>query len=226
MSNLLIEQTDVNLTESKITGDDATGKKYVIEGIFLQSNIKNGNGRVYPEQVMDNAVNRYIVEYLNNNRAVGELEHPEEGRTQQIVLRFVSHKITELKKQGTNWWGRAEITKNTDMGRIVVGLMEAGITLGTSSRATGSLRNGVVQNDFKLITPSDIVFDPSAPDALVQNIMENKIWMFNDNDELVERQLNAFQKQINTDVRNKVFDANAKNDLFESILNLAKNKGV
>lgn len=219
---LLVEQNDISLTESKIQ-DDANGKKYVIEGIFLQSNVKNGNGRIYPEAVMDNAVNIYIAKYLSNNRAVGELEHPTQDRKegQGIYLPNVSHKITMLEKRGTDYWGRAEITKNTNMGQIVTGLMDAGITLGTSSRAFGSVRNGVVQNDFKIITPSDIVYEPSAPDALVTNIMENKVWMFDASGELVEQQLERYKKQINTQVLKNKFDEKA---LFESIINLAKNK--
>lgn len=221
--NLLIESADFSLTENKIVSEENNDKKYVIEGIFLQSNIKNGNGRIYPEQVMDNAANIWISKYMSANRGVGELEHPEATRTQQIVLKEVSHKITVLKKQGTDYWGRAEITKNTKNGGIVCGLMDAGITLGTSSRATGSTKkqgdSDIVQNDFRLITPSDIVFEPSAPDALVTSIMENKEWLF-ENGVLVEREINGIQKHINNSIRNKTFD---DKELFNSILNMLKN---
>lgn len=215
--NLLIEQTDVQLTESKITGS-GEDRKYIIEGIFLQSNVKNANNRIYPESVMDREVNKYIAEKLVTSRAVGELEHPEDGRSQSINLRFVSHKITELTKKGTDWWGRAEITKKTPMGAIVVGLMEAGVVLGTSSRVRGSVKrqNGVdiVQNDFSLITPTDIVSDPSAPDAIVTSIMENKEWIF-ENGVLVEKDIDEVQKMVNTSIRNNCYDEKA---LFNSIL--------
>lgn len=216
MSILLIERMDENLTESKII-EEGNEKKYVIEGVFLQSNLKNGNGRIYPEQVMDNAVNVYTNRYLVNNRAVGELEHPYEGRPegQGIWLPNVSHKITKLEKNGTDWIGRAEICKDTSSGAIVVGLMKAGVTLGTSSRASGSVKNSIVQNDFRIITPSDIVYEPSAPDAILTSIMENKEWII-EGGVLIERDMEEIQKQVNTDIRNKTFDEKA---LFQSLMN-------
>lgn len=215
MTVLLIEKMDESLSESKIV-EENNEKKYIIEGIFLQSNLRNGNGRIYPETVMDNAVNVYMNRYLNNNKAVGELEHPYEDRPegQGIWLPNVSHKITKLEKNGTDWIGRAEICKDTISGGIVVGLMKAGITLGTSSRASGSVKNSIVQNDFRIITPSDIVYEPSAPDAILTSIMENKEWIIEDGI-LVERELEKIQKQVNTDIRNKTFDSNA---LFQSLM--------
>lgn len=222
--SLLIEHANCLLTENKITEDADKKKKYFIEGIFLQSDIENGNRRIYPESVMDNAVQIYIQRYLNANRGVGELEHPEEGRNQQINLRFISHRITELKKQGKDWWGKAEITTGTPMGAIVAGLMESGVVLGTSSRAMGSVKrqNGIdiVQNDFRLITPTDIVYEPSAPDAIVTSIMENKEWIF-ENGILIERDINQIQNLVNTSIRTKTYD---EKELFNSIMGLVANK--
>lgn len=222
--SLLIEHMDALLTENKITEDANNKKKYFIEGIFLQSDIQNGNRRIYPEPVMDKAVYQYIDKYLSKNRGVGELEHPEEGRDQQINLRFISHKITKLEKQGKNWWGRAEVTTGTPMGAIVAGLMESGVVLGTSSRARGSVKrqNGVdvVQNDFTLITPTDIVYEPSAPDAIVTSIMENKEWIF-ENGILVEREIEQIQKLVNTSISTKTYD---EKQLFNSIMGLVTKK--
>lgn len=157
------------------------GKQYFIEGVFLQSEIQNRNGRKYPEKTMDNEVARYIKDLVDNNRALGELGHPD---TPSINLDRVSHRIVSLKKEGTNWVGKAQIL-NTPMGQIAKGLLDGGTNLGVSSRALGSLKpdkDGVqiVQDDFKLSTAADIVADPSAPDAFVRGIMENKEWVFVD----------------------------------------------
>jgi hypothetical protein len=163
------------ITEAKESG----GKNLYIEGIFLQSAIKNRNGRMYPEQTMDNEVGRYIKEQVESKRAFGELGHP---NGPQINLDRVSHIITELRKDGTNWIGKAKITE-TPMGNIARGLIESGAQLGVSSRAMGSLKlnkEGIneVQNDFKLATAGDIVADPSAPNAFVNGIMENCEWVY------------------------------------------------
>ena len=157
------------------------GKEYFIEGIFLQSELKNRNGRMYPESVMDNEVARYIKESVDNNRAYGELGHPDNP---SINLDRVSHMIVSLKKEGTNYIGKAKILE-TPMGMIARGLLDGGANLGVSSRALGSLKQNnegvqVVQDDFMLSTAADIVADPSAPDAYVRGIMENKEWVFVD----------------------------------------------
>lgn len=157
------------------------GKQYFIEGVFLQSEIQNRNGRKYPEKTMDNEVARYIKDLVDNNRALGELGHPD---TPSINLDRVSHRIVSLKKEGTNWVGKAQIL-NTPMGQIAKGLLDGGTNLGVSSRALGTLKPDkdgvqVVQDDFKLSTAADIVADPSAPDAFVRGIMENKEWVFVD----------------------------------------------
>ena len=158
---------------------EGKNKDLFIEGIFLQSEMKNRNGRIYPKMVMGKEVARYMKEYVQAGRAFGELGHPE-GPT--INLDRVSHMITSLREDGNNYVGRAKIM-NTPMGNIVKNLIEGGAKLGVSSRGMGSLKlnnEGIneVQDDFYLATAADIVADPSAPDAFVQGIMENKEWMF------------------------------------------------
>ena len=176
---LIREVTEkVNLvTESKL----GKGKEYFIEGVFLQSELKNRNGRMYPESVMDKEVARYMKEQVENNRAYGELGHPDNP---SINLDRVSHLIVSLQKEGTNYIGKAKILE-TPMGQIARGLLDGGANLGVSSRALGSLKMNedgiqVVQDDFMLSTAADIVADPSAPDAYVRGIMENKEWVFVD----------------------------------------------
>tara|TARA_Y100000389_G_scaffold204792_1_gene259695 strand:- start:125 stop:784 length:660 start_codon:yes stop_codon:yes gene_type:complete len=159
--------------------NEETGKKsHFIEGVFLQSNLKNRNGRMYPKEVMQKEVARYTAESIDKKRAYGELGHPD-GPT--VNLDRVSHMIVGLKEDNDNYIGRAKIL-DTPMGRIVKELIDEGASLGVSSRGLGSLkeRNGVneVQEDFMLATAADIVADPSAPDAYVQGIMENKEWTY------------------------------------------------
>jgi len=176
---LITEITEeVNLLkEAKEDG----GKNYFIEGVFMQGNIKNRNGRVYPTEVLDKEVVRYNKEYVDKNRAYGELGHPT-GPT--INLERVSHLITKLERDGDNYKGRAKIMTETPYGAIVKSLMDEGATLGVSSRGMGSLKQGKggvaqVQNDFYLATAADIVADPSAPNAFVEGIMEGAEWVFN-----------------------------------------------
>jgi len=177
--------------------EEASGKKnYFIEGIFLQSNIKNRNGRIYPESVMDKEVARYIAEKINTNSAMGELGHPE---TPSINLDRVSHLITSLNKEGTNYVGKAKIL-DTPNGKIARGILEGGGRLGVSSRALGTLvmnKEGVnvVQDDFLLSTAGDLVADPSAPDAFIRGIMENKEWVYIDG-HFEERQINETKNII------------------------------
>lgn len=165
-----------------VEAKDETGEKNLyIEGIFLQSAIKNRNGRIYPESTMEREVNRYVQEQVAAKRAFGELNHP---NGPQINLDRVSHIIESLKKDGTNWIGRAKIT-NTPMGNIARGLIESGAQLGVSSRGMGSLKlnkEGIneVQDDFRLATAADIVADPSAPNAFVNGIMENVEWFYDE----------------------------------------------
>jgi len=159
---------------------DEEGKKnYFIEGIFMQGDIENRNGRVYPSQVIANEVARYNKDFVQKKRAFGELGHPQ-GPT--INLDRVSHMITDLKQEGSDFVGKAKIM-DTPMGKVVKNLMDEGATLGVSSRGMGSLKQnkqGImeVQNDFMLATAGDIVADPSAPNAFVRGIMEGVDWIF------------------------------------------------
>ena len=161
--------------------EEKDGKKSLfIEGVFLQSNLKNRNGRVYPKEVMRKEVARYTAEQIDKNRALGELGHPD-GPT--VNLDRVSHMIVSLKEDGDNWVGKAKIL-DTPMGKVAASLIEAGAQLGVSSRGLGSIkeRSGIseVQDDFMLATAADIVSDPSAPDAFVQGIMESREWVMVD----------------------------------------------
>jgi hypothetical protein len=187
----VFEQTSY-IVEEKL----GKGKQYYIEGVYLQSELKNRNGRMYPEKTMDNEVNRYIKEYVEKNRAYGELGHPD---TPTINLDRVSHMITSLKKEGTNWIGRAKILE-TPMGMIARGLLDGGANLGVSSRALGSLKANnegvqIVQDDFMLSTAADIVADPSAPDAFVRGIMENVEWVYVDG-KYVQRNIEEAKRTI------------------------------
>lgn len=163
------------ITEANEKGE----KNYYIEGIIMQGDVKNRNGRIYPSNVLMREMNRYNENYVSKNRAFGELGHPQ-GPT--INLDRVSHMFTELKADGSNVVGRAKITK-TPMGDVVKGLIDSGAQLGISSRGMGSVKankEGImeVQNDFMLATAGDIVADPSAPDAFVKGIMEGVTWVY------------------------------------------------
>lgn len=157
------------------------GKKdYYIEGIFLQGDIKNRNGRMYPSQTLAKEVARYTKESINQNRAYGELNHPQGP---SINLDRVSHMIKELRQDGSNFIGKAKIMTETPMGKIVKNLIDEGANLGVSSRGLGTLKaNGQgimeVQNDFMLATAADVVADPSAPEAYVRGVMESADWLF------------------------------------------------
>ena len=196
--------------------EDVGGKKnYKIKGVFLQSDIKNRNGRIYPKEIMIKEVNRYQKEFVNKKRAFGELGHPD-GPT--VNLERVSHMITNLQQDGSNFIGEAKIM-NTPYGKIVKGLIDEGAQLGVSSRGMGSLeqRNGAnyVKNDFMLATAADIVADPSAPDAFVQGIMESKEWVW-DNGRLVERDVEAWRKEIRSASTRKLEEK--KLEIFENFL--------
>lgn len=176
--------------------EEKNGKRHLyIEGVFLQSNLTNRNNRSYPKEIMRKEVDRYRTEQIDKKRAMGELGHPE-GPT--LNLDRVSHMITSLKEDGDNWIGKAKIL-DTPMGNIVKNLMDEGAQLGVSSRGLGSLKekNGIneVQDDFVLATAADIVADPSAPDAFVRGIMENKEWMMV-NGVWTEREMEVAQKVI------------------------------
>ena len=188
-----------------ITEDKEGGcKNYKIKGIFLQADIKNRNGRVYPMEVLEKEVNRYNKKFINEKRAYGELGHPE-GPT--VNLERVSHMVTELYPDGKNFIGEAKIME-TPMGKIVKSLMNEGCKLGVSSRGMGSLdqKNGAnyVRDDFYLATAADIVADPSAPNAFVEGIMEGKEWVWN-NGALIEAELVELKRKF--DVKKRQRDA-------------------
>ena len=190
---LISEYHDSNLqviTEKKKDGSNS----YVIEGVFMQADKKNRNGRVYEKSILESAVNKYVKEQVSQGRAVGELNHPE-GPT--INLDKVSHKITELKFEGSNVIGKASIL-NTPMGKIVEGLLEGGVKLGVSSRGMGTLVNkqgaSHVGKDFMLSTV-DIVQDPSAPEAFVNGIMEGVEWVWN-NGVLCPQEIEEIETEI------------------------------
>ena len=206
-----IEKVEV-LTESK------NGKKSLyIKGPFLQAEKVNRNGRMYPMGIMEREVERYSKDYVAKGRALGELGHPD-GPT--VNLDRVSHKITELYKDGNNFIGKAQIL-STPMGKIAESLLKDGVTLGVSSRGIGSLRetkNGYkeVGEDFMLATAADIVADPSAPDAFVQGIMEGKEWIW-DGGILREKLAEQTQRKINTLVDQKRLEEH-KLSLFNDFL--------
>ena len=179
------------ITEDKENGE----KNYKIRGIFMQADIKNRNGRIYPMEVLDEEVKNYNKKFIKQNRAFGELGHPD-GPT--VNLERVSHMITSLKPDGKNFIGEAKIM-DTPMGKIVKNLMDEGAKLGVSSRGMGSLRQkggaNVVSDDFYLATAADIVADPSAPNAFVEGIMEGKEWVWN-NGALVEAHVADLKKKF------------------------------
>jgi len=187
-----------------ITEERENGKKdYKIKGVFMQADIKNKNGRVYPMEILQKEVARYNKEFINEKRAYGELGHPE-GPT--INLERASHMITALYADGKNFIGEAKILA-TPMGEIVKTLMDEGAKLGVSSRGMGSLEEkkdgaSYVRNDFYLATAADIVSDPSAPSAFVEGIMEGKEWVWN-HGALVQSELVEMKERINTRIRKK-----------------------
>ena len=186
-----------------ITEGKGSNKKLYIEGVFLQGNIKNRNGRMYAVDTLAREVNRYNEAFVGKGRALGELGHPD-GPT--VNLDRVSHKITSLVQEGDNFRGKAQLL-NTPMGKIASSLLDEGVMLGVSSRGVGSLkedRDGckVVGEDFMLATAADIVADPSAPDAFVSGIMEGKEWIW-EGGILREQQAAQTQKRINTLVDQK-----------------------
>ena len=198
---LITEQVqDVQILKEE---DEKTGKKnYKLKGIFLQGDIKNRNGRVYPVEVLEKEVKRYNKEFIEQNRGYGELGHPE-GPT--VNLERVSHMVTSLERDGKNFIGEAKVM-STPMGKIVENIMDDGGKLAVSSRGMGSLeqKNGAnyVKDDFYLATAADIVADPSAPNAFVQGIMEGKEWVWN-NGLLQEQDVAEIKEEMERNVRSR-----------------------
>ena len=202
------------VVEAKESGQ----KNYFIEGIFMQADIQNRNGRMYPGEILEKECQRYMKEAVEQGRAYGELGHP---NGPSINLDRVSHLITNLRQEGSNYIGRARITE-TPMGNIVKGLMESGGSLGVSTRGLGSLAEDktrgcmVVQDDFRLATAADIVADPSAPDAFVRGIMEGVDWVW-DNGLLKAQKLEEIQKTIKKAPSKNLSEA--KVNAFKSFIN-------
>jgi hypothetical protein len=216
---LIAEYTEQNLevlTEATKSG----GKKYAIEGIFMQAETKNRNGRVYPKAVMESALNKYTTEQVSKGRAVGELNHPE-GPT--VNLDKVSHKIESLDWKGNDVVGKATILE-TPMGKIVQGLLEGGVNLGVSTRGMGSLSRGngamVVQPDF-MLNAVDIVQDPSAPSAFVNGIMEGVEWVWN-NGIIEAKQIEQMETEIKKAPRTDLYETQVRE--FKNFLSLLKHK--
>ena len=200
-----------------ITEGKGTKKKMYIEGVFLQGNLKNRNGRMYPVDTLAKEVGRYTESFIKKGRALGELGHPD-GPT--VNLDRVSHKITSLRQEGNNFVGKAQLLE-TPMGKIAKSLIAEGVTLGVSSRGIGSLKEDkdgikVVGEDFQLATAADIVADPSAPDAFVNGIMEGKEWVW-EGGILREQFVDETKKRINTLVDQKALEEH-KLDLFNNFL--------
>lgn len=221
---LLIEKTtdceSVCIVEEVMTEGLNGQKNYFIQGPFLQSEIKNHNRRIYPRDIMMNEVNRYVKVKVEDNQAVGELGHPD---SPTINLDRVSHKIIALKEDGNNWIGKAKII-DTPHGRIVKNLMDEGVKFGVSSRGLGSLKevNGTnfVQNDYYLVTPADIVSDPSGPDCWATAVMESKEWALGNDGKLYE----VAVKEINKSVSHGKIDELKLLVAFETIINSISKK--
>ena len=199
----LISENFVDDVEYITEQDEKTGKKnYKLKGVFMQSEIKNRNGRVYPFEVLDKEVKRYNKEFIDENRAYGELGHPD-GPT--VNLDKVSHMVTSLKADGKNFIGEAKVM-STPMGNIVKNIMDDGGKLAVSSRGMGSLeqKNGAnyVKDDFYLATAADIVADPSAPNAFVDGIMEGKEWVWN-NGLLQEQEVAEIKNEMERNIRSR-----------------------
>jgi len=215
--NLIAEYTDQSI-ECIVEAKEGGGKNHFIEGIFMQSEAKNRNGRIYPKQIMESAVDKYVTEQVSKNRAVGELNHPD-GPT--VNLDKVSHKITALEWKGNDVIGKAQVL-DTPMGNIVKGLLEGGVQLGVSTRGMGSLeeRNGTmyVKDDFILNTV-DIVQDPSAPTAFVNGIMEGVEWIWNNG--IIEPQvIEKMETEIKRAPRSDLYETQTRE--FKNFLSLLK----
>ena len=209
----LITETIENI---EVLTEEKNGKKdYKIKGIFMQADIKNRNGRIYPVGTLAKEVKRYNEQFINKKRAFGELGHPD-GPT--VNLERVSHMITSLKPEGKNFVGEAKIM-DTPYGKIVKNLIDEGAQLGVSSRGMGSLQSGsqgnVVGKDFYLATAADIVADPSAPDAFVEGIMEGKEWVW-DNGVLKSMEVERYKEEIEKTRRAEL--AEKKASIFKHFL--------
>jgi hypothetical protein len=219
---ILREETDLSLIESEIeTVQEGVKqvKNFYIKGPFLQAEVVNGNKRVYPRAVLEKEVAAHINNKIKQNRALGELGHP---ATSEINLDRVSHLIKELTMDGNTVIGKAQILE-TPMGKIAKALMESNVKLGVSSRGTGSLKNGIVQNDYRLICV-DIVSDPSGPNCFVDGILEsNKEWVV-ENGILVEKEIEQILQDADTIVRENQFSLADRQAAFMTLFEKAMSK--
>lgn len=221
---LLIERnaTDVFdcIVEEVVLNENTRVKQYWINGPFLQAEIKNHNRRKYPSKIMEREAMRYIREKIDDNQGVGELGHPDNPT---INLDRVSHKIIMLRQEGNNWLGKAKVL-DTPMGKIVKNLMDEGIKFGVSSRGLGSLKeeNGVniVCDDFYLVTPADIVADPSGPNCWVESVMEGREWAFAGDGKIYEKAKQGIEASV---VKGKVDELKLL-VVFDSILDSIAHK--
>ena len=221
MTNMIVLNEIIEDVQNEILTEGtgtAAKKKYFIEGICIQTNVKNRNGRIYPKENVMNEVARYISEDIPNGKAVGQLNHP--AGDPRNDYKEVSHRFVKLTESGDNWIGKALVTDLTPNGSIVAGLMEAGVKMGISTRAVGSVKpkNGakIVQEDFHLISAGDIVSDPSAPDAYLTNVMEGKEWVWA-NGVLIEKEA-EIRALVNTAAKRKQLNEEGLKKLFNYIL--------
>ena len=208
------------IEDVQILTEEKNGKKdYKIKGVFMQADIKNRNGRIYPVETLAKEVRRYTKEFIEKKRAFGELGHPD-GPT--VNLERVSHMITSLKPEGKNFIGEAKVM-DTPYGKIVKNLIDEGAVLGVSSRGMGSIQQqggrNLVGKDFYLATAADIVADPSAPDAFVEGIMEGKEWVW-DNGVLKAKSVEEYKEEIERTKRSELAQVKAK--VFENFLSKLK----
>lgn len=220
---LLVERTtdfeSVCVIEEVVQEGSSKVKNYYVTGPFLQAEVKNHNKRIYPKQILAKEAMRYVKEKIDDNQGVGELGHPDNPT---INLDRVSHKIISLSEDGNNWIGKAKVI-DTPFGKIVKSLMDEKVKFGVSSRGLGSLKevNGVntVCEDYYLITPADIVSDPSAPNAFVTAVMENKEWVWDNGGKLIEMETEV-KRIVNTAAAKHQLDEAGLLKVFEKILNL------
>lgn len=203
--------------------DEYGSKNHFIKGIFLMSDIENRNGRIYPENVMDEAVSKYVESKIKNSRAYGELGHPP---SPQINLDRVSHLIVDLKKDGKNYIGKAKLV-DTPMGNIARGLLSSGAHVGMSSRGAGNVTRGkngsMVVSNFVIATAGDLVADPSAPDAYVESVMEGVNWVYNaSNDSWYQESLHETKKSLKKMSMNQIEES--KLGIFESFISRLSSK--
>ena len=221
---VLVERNDDMRNEILVEEvDGKKAKKYIIEGICIQSEVKNRNGRMYPKGLIKPEIDRFIKEDIAAGRAVGHLNHP--ANDPRNDYKEVSHKFISLQEDGNNWIGKAVVTQGTPNGRTVAGLMDEGVNMGISTRALGKTKMfeskgekvNVVQT-FQLLSPGDIVSDPSAPDAYLTNLMENKEWVWQDG-MLVEREA-EIKAEINDAARNGQLNPAKMLELFEKLIRM------